>query len=99
MEGKKLGWGGVGGGPCPYGAYRDLVTLYIIEVRARALRRFFLQGAMGRGGGMEAVGRRGEEAGVARKILEEDQPPMSREIYLARQKEIFGTEVYDGAGS
>jgi len=48
---------------------------------------------------MMAVDLLADDARVARKILEEDQPPMSREIYLARQKEIFGTEVYDGAGS
>jgi amidohydrolase len=43
---------------------------------------------------MMAVDLLSNDAAMARRIIEEDKPPMSRQSYLARQKEIFATEVY-----
>ena len=47
---------------------------------------------------MMAVDLLADDATMARRIIDEDDPPMSRESYLARQKEIFSTDVYQFDG-
>ena len=38
-----------------------------------------------------------DDAQVARKVVEENSPAMTKDAYLAQQKAVFRTEEFDGA--